>query len=150
MTMWTARIRNHAFERMGDFGHVIDGDHFLGRSAFDIQRKKEGRPKANVLKKGGVFELQIAVPGFSKEEIEILLEGEVLKVRGEKNQAAEHQNQEFIVEEFDFNAFERCFKLSPKIARDKIEATFENGVLTLSFEDIPLESGKTHIRIPVA
>ena len=147
--MWTARIRNHAFERMGDFGHLIDGDHFLGRSAFDIQRKKEGEPKVNVLKKGKVFELQMALPGFSKEEIEILLEGDVLKVRGEKNQAAEAPQPEFILEEFDFNAFERCFKLSPKIARDAIEATFENGILTLSFEDIPLVKGKTHIRIPV-
>lgn len=148
--MWTARIRNHAFERMGDFRHVIDGDHFLGRSAFAYPWKKEELPHTNVVKKGTLFELQIAVPGYTKDEIEVLLEGDILKVRGKKNHVEETVDHEYIVEEFDYNSFERCFKLNQSIAREEIEATCKNGILTLVFKDIPLAGKKTHIRVPVA
>ncbi|MFM8449985.1 MAG: Hsp20/alpha crystallin family protein [Haliscomenobacter sp.] len=148
--MWTAKIRNHAFERMGVFGHLIDGDHFLGRSAFEYPRKNDGFPKTNLLKKGPLFEMQIAVPGYAKEEIEIFLEDDVLRVRGKKNETPAFTEPEYILEEFDFSSFERCFKLNQRIAREQVDAHFENGVLTLIFQDIPLEKERTHIRVPVA
>lgn len=43
--MFRPKIKNHAFERMGDgFAPRIDYDHFLGRSAFDVpyDEKEEG------------------------------------------------------------------------------------------------------------
>lgn len=149
--MWRAKISNHAFERMGErYAHLIDPDHFLGRTAFDFPWRKESMPAANVIKKGNVFELQLLVPGYSKEEIEIVVEDDILKVRGEKNKSGQTQeSEEFILEEFDFDSFERCFKLSPKITHDKITAKYENGILTLAFEDIPVEEKKTHTKIAV-
>jgi hypothetical protein len=40
--MFRPKIKNHAFERMGDgFAPRIDYDHFLGRSAFDVPFDKE-------------------------------------------------------------------------------------------------------------
>lgn len=149
--MWTAKIRNHAFERIGErYAHHIDGDHFLGRSAFAYPWKEENLPRANIVRDGDLFTLKVAVPGYTKEELEILLEGDVLKIRGEKNVPGKEPNQEFILEEFDFDAFERCFKLSPKITQEKIEATCENGILTLVFKNIPLEQKKTHTRVLIS
>lgn len=149
--MWRAKIHNRAFDRMGEyFAPLIDRDHFLGHSAFDVPCKDASLPPANVVRKSGFFELRIAMPGFAKEEIEVVVEGDILKVRGEKNEAGTNLNEEFILEEFDFQAFERCFKLSPQAARQGIDAKYENGILTLVFRDGSMLKKKTHAKIQVA
>ena len=37
-------------------------------------------PAMNVLERNGEFEVQLAIPGFSKDDIEITLDGETLSV----------------------------------------------------------------------
>ncbi|MBK6948322.1 MAG: Hsp20/alpha crystallin family protein [Haliscomenobacter sp.] len=149
--MWRAKIHNHAFDRMGEyFARLIDRDHFLSHSAFDVPSTDSFQHPANVVRKDGLFELRIATPGYAREEIEVIVEGDVLKVRGEKNEAGANPDEAYILEAFDFYSFEHCFKLSPKIAHEKMEARYENGILTLVFRDAPVEIKKTHTKIQVA
>lgn len=149
--MWRAKIHNHAFDRMGEyFAPLIDRDHFLGHSAFDVPTTDSIQPPVHIVRKDGLIELRIATPpGYAKEEIEVMVEGDVLKVRGEKNQAGLNPDEACILEAFDYYSFERCFKLSPKVAHEEIEARYENGILTLVFRDAPVEIKKTHTKIQV-
>ena len=142
--MWRANIRNRAFDRIGDtYSPVIDPDHFLGRTAFDIPRHKEEVPPANIMQEGELFILELAVPGFAKEELEITVNDDILTVRGEKSKSEKVAKPvEFILEEFKFESFERKFKLATSIAHEKINAKYENGVLRLTFIDVPKEEEK--------
>ena len=45
----------------------------------------------------------------------------------------------YILEEFKMDAFERSFRLDPSIAKEKITAEFKDGILTLTFIDVPKE-----------
>lgn len=141
---------NRAFDRMGEtWAHKVDPNHFLGRSAFDVPWRKKPVPAANIRKEGELFELELAVPGFEKEEIEIILKDDVLTVRGEKSGSGDTLRSEFILEEFDVDTFERSFKLSPTISQEKISARLERGILRLTFIDVPEEEEKAYQKIKV-
>mgnify|MGYP002280575009 CR=1 FL=1 len=45
----------------------------------------------------------------------------------------------YVLEEFNFDSFERRFRLSDSISREKISARYENGMLYLTFVDVPAE-----------
>ncbi len=147
--MFRPKIRNRAFERMGEnFGHLIDPDHFMGRSAFDIPYGKEV-PPANIRKDGKIFELELAVPGFSKDELEVILKDGVLTIRGEKSKSAHQETTQYVLEEFHYNSFERSFRLAPTVAQEGIEAKYENGILKLTFIDVPEEEEREYRKVKV-
>jgi HSP20 family protein len=141
--MQTTRIRNRAFERFGsEYGPVIDHDHFLGRSAFDVPRKKACPGAVNLSQRGELFVMEIAVPGFSKEELTVTVADDILVIRGLRKHREDYPETEFIVEEFDTESFERKFRISPTISREKIEAKYQDGILHLTFIDVPAEEEK--------
>lgn len=139
--MFRPNIRNRSFDRMGErYAHVIDPYHFLGRSSFDIPRHERKEPSVNIRREGADFVLELAVPGFTKEEIQVLLDDDILTVRGAKRHS-EHreEDQEYILEEFEIDSFERSFKLAKRITQDQISAHYEHGVLRLTFINLTEE-----------
>jgi HSP20 family protein len=71
-----------------------------------------------------------AVPGVSPEEVEVTLEGETLTIRSEL--PAPLENVEYIFQERPYGRFSRVLTLNVPIDVDNIEATFNNGLLTLT------------------
>lgn len=137
------RIRNHAFDRIGDtYSPVIDHDHFLGRSAFSIPWKKGKAGSVNLTKTGELFMMEVAVPGFSREELTVAISDDILVIRGVKKHREEHPETEYIMEEFDTESFERKFRINPEISKEKITAKYEDGMLHLAFIDVPPEEEK--------
>lgn len=70
------------------------------------------------------------VPGLEEKDIEILLNGDVLTLKGEKRSEAEDKDRQF--SEFYYGSFERRIPLGFEIEEDKIDARFKNGVLTVT------------------
>ena len=71
------------------------------------------------------------VPGIAADELEISLEGETLTVRGEIKRDAS-DNRKYVLLERPTGRFERTLTISTPIEHDKVEATFKDGVLTLT------------------
>lgn len=69
------------------------------------------------------------VPGIKPEELQITLEGDTLTIRGEFKPMAETRN--YLLRERLTGRFERTLTINTPIDAGKVEATFENGVLTL-------------------
>jgi len=70
-----------------------------------------------------------AVPGVNPDDVEITVEGDTLTIRGEIK--ARIENAKYIIGERFVGPFARTLQLNVPIEVDKVEATFENGVLTL-------------------
>lgn len=70
-----------------------------------------------------------AVPGVRPEDVEITVEGETLTIKGEIPEAVENVNTIF-AERFH-GPFARTLQLNVPVDVDHIEATFDNGVLTV-------------------
>jgi HSP20 family protein len=75
------------------------------------------------------FVVEAAVPGASPDDVSITVEGETLTISGEIPERLE--NVEYIYGERFHGKFLRTLRLNAPIDVDRIEATFENGVLTL-------------------
>lgn len=76
-----------------------------------------------------VFELEI--PGVNPEEVEVTAEGGVLSVSGEKLTERERDTDRWHIVERMNGAFRRTFQLPQNVAEDEIDASFENGLLTV-------------------
>jgi HSP20 family protein len=70
-----------------------------------------------------------SLPGLKPEEVEITMKGKTLTIRGEFKPPVE--NAEYLVKERLYGSFTRTMTFNIPIQADKVEATFENGLLTL-------------------
>lgn len=71
------------------------------------------------------------VPGLKPEEIDITLEGDTLTIRGEIKREEENQRK-YVLLERPTGKFERTLTINTPIDHDRVEATFKDGVLTLT------------------
>ena len=69
------------------------------------------------------------VPGLKPDEVQITMEGDTLTVNGEFKPPME--NVDYIFQERPFGKFSRTLTINVPVDADKIEATFENGVLII-------------------
>jgi HSP20 family protein len=121
--------------------------YFLGHDPieFNIDEKK---PAANFKQDGAHFEIEIAMPGFLKEEIHVIMFDDILTVRGEKTKE-ENPTSKYIAQEFDVDVLERQFKLSKEVVHEKINAKYDNGVLKLTFMDVFTEEDQPLRRVQI-
>lgn len=108
----------------------IDTDGFL---ADDVFTTKVNLPAMNVIENPGNFEIELAVPGFSKKDIEVSLENDVLHVCAERNKEEVEENREgYTRKEFSYNSFDRKLQIPSSVNQDEeVKATYKNGVLKL-------------------
>ncbi|MCH9661104.1 MAG: Hsp20/alpha crystallin family protein [Bacteroidetes bacterium] len=94
-------------------------------------------PAVNISENFQTFVIEMAIPGFKKENIAIEIEKEVLKVssnfapKQSSNDTEKNKNQ-FTRKEFSFGKFSRTFILPDTVKKDDINANFEDGILTVS------------------
>jgi HSP20 family protein len=74
--------------------------------------------------------IQAAVPGLAPEEVEITIEGDTLTIQGELPAALGNVN--YLFQERPTGKFIRVLSLNIPVDADKSEATFSNGLLTLT------------------
>lgn len=88
------------------------------------------KPAVNILDKPDQFEIQMAIPGFIREDFKIKVEDNLLLIQLEMNHAEKDEN--FIKKEFAFNAFERKFEMGDTVQQDQIKAEYLNGILKIT------------------
>lgn len=76
--------------------------------------------------------VKASVPGVNVEDIEITLEDGVLTVAGEIKVEEESEDLNYHVRERRYGKFSRTVRFPTLVNGDAIEATYENGVLTLN------------------
>jgi len=74
--------------------------------------------------------ISASLPGLTPDEVDIVIEGDALSIRGELRPPLE--NVEYLFQERPYGAFSRTLTLNVPVEADKAEAVFENGVLTLT------------------
>ena len=85
----------------------------------------------NVIEEKDRFCLEIGALGFEKGDFKIDLNDDVLTISGEKKWSDEEKNKKYLRQEFSYSSFKRSFTLPEYVEKDKIEAKYKNGILTL-------------------
>ena len=85
-------------------------------------------PPANIIESKFDFRVEIAAPGFVKSDFKIDLDKNLLTISMDKT-VDENSEENFNLKEFNFNSFNRSFRISAKIDTEKINAIYKNGLL---------------------
>ena len=89
-------------------------------------------PLVNIFEKENVFILELNVPGIKKEEIILQIDKGILTIQYDHKNIFENKTDKVIRHEFHAKSFKRSFSLDDKINTSAIDASLENGVLTLT------------------
>ncbi len=81
------------------------------------------------------------MPGLKAEEVNITLEGDTLAISGEIKPPME--NVDYIFQERPYGKFSRTLTINVPVDTEKVEATFDNGVLTITLPKAEAARPKT-------
>jgi HSP20 family protein len=87
-------------------------------------------PLTDIYETADQYTLKLEMPGVTRDKLEITMENDELEIRGEAETNKPEQMELKYSEFFQYDYYRR-FTVSNDIDRQKISATFENGVLTL-------------------
>jgi HSP20 family protein len=76
--------------------------------------------------------VKAAIPGIDPEEVDISLTGDVLTIKGEHKEEQEVKEENYFRKERRYGTFTRSIQIPVSVESDKVDAVFENGVLTLT------------------
>lgn len=123
-------------KRMG-FPTLLDNkwmtDLFDTERFFDADwlKRVQAVPAVNVVEKDKMFEIEMAAPGLNKKDFNITIENGVLTITVEKEETREEKEENFTRKEFNYTNFVRSFTLPENVKTEKVDATYEHGLLRL-------------------
>jgi HSP20 family protein len=107
-----------------------------------------GLPAADVKETQNAYLLHVEVPGLSRDELDLSVRGDTLAICGHKLESKDDSGSAYRMSERRFGSFERRFPIPAEIDRDKIEARYRDGVLTVTLPKTEAAAGK-HSRIEI-
>jgi HSP20 family protein len=88
-------------------------------------------PDIDVAETDSEITVSAELPGMDKDDVKLSLSDEVLTISGEKKFEEERKEKNYYLSERRYGSFQRSFRLPETVDRDKIDASFEKGVLTV-------------------
>ena len=89
-------------------------------------------PPCDVFEDKDAIKIVAEIPGVTAENVKISLENNLLTLRGEKQQQAEEKNERVHRYERSYGMFERSFALPTTVDSEKVSATCQDGILTIT------------------
>ncbi|MFO7575852.1 MAG: Hsp20/alpha crystallin family protein [Bacteroidales bacterium] len=89
------------------------------------------KPAVNIKEDEKKYSLELAVPGIDKKDIKIEVNEDILTVSMEQKQENEEEGSGYKRREFSYSSFCRSFYLPDDTNREKIDASYKDGILTV-------------------
>lgn len=126
-TKWAWPLHTFIDDMLDDISKVVGNEHL------------ESRPKINTLESDTAYTIELATPGFQREELSIDLKGNKLTVEGKKAEKEEETEKKFKRREFYYTNFTKSFELPEGLDVNNIEASYENGILFINLPKVKEE-----------
>jgi len=82
------------------------------------------------------------LPGMDPKEIDISMSGNVLTIKGERKHEREEKKENFHMVERSSGSFSRSIQLPAEVKAEKIQATYKDGILSISMPKTKAEAVK--------
>ena len=114
---------------------AFDGNLF-NRQMFDVAPFWRGErwdiaPAVSIAETDKAYKITAELPGMDEKNVDVSVANGALTIKGEKREEKEEKNKGYHLQERSFGSFERYFRVPEGIDANKIEATFQKGVLTV-------------------
>jgi HSP20 family protein len=87
--------------------------------------------------------IKASLPGMQSDDVDITITGDSLTIKGEHKDEKEVKREHYYRQERLYGSFSRTLHLPSHLKTDAAEATFENGVLTLTIPKVEEVRPKT-------
>lgn len=135
-------MRNHGFNQNFDLDDVIHQiNHWANKFDNEFTKKAQEnvnfnvtsfKPLMDIFEQNGVYTFEVELPGLTKNDVNIKLnEDGVLTISGNKNKHTDSVVSK-LRQERKYGEFSRSIQLANDIDINKVNAKFENGILTLT------------------
>ena len=88
-------------------------------------------PSVNISENKDRYEVSLAAPGMKKEDFNIDVENGTLTISAETKEEKEEKDERYTRKEYSYSSFSRSFTLPDWVNKEKIDASYENGLLKL-------------------
>ena len=88
-------------------------------------------PKVNIKESADAFMVEMAVPGLKKSDFQLDLDNQSLSISTERKEENEHQEDNYTRREFGYSSFKRTFTLPESVNDEKINAKYQDGILSI-------------------
>ena len=92
------------------------------------------RPAVNTFETDEAYSLELALPGWEKDEVNLSVDGELLVVTGKQEV---EDTPDYRRREFGLTSFEKSFHLPETVDVEGISATLERGILRIGLPKVP-------------
>src|SRR6266850_2119474 len=93
-------------------------------------------PPVDIVERENEYRVKVELPDVNKDDVKITVQDDVLTIRGEKKKEQEQKGENYHRTERLYGAFQRSFALPSSVQSDKIQATYDKGVLTISLPKV--------------
>ncbi len=125
-------VKRNCYTPAYNWNHLFGKDFF---GDFWDEEEKRTMPSANIEEEERQFVIEVAAPGYRKEDFRVeLSEENVLSISAEqrKDETSEKKERRFTRKEHSYAAFERRFTLPDNVDCEHIDAKYENGLLKVT------------------
>lgn len=142
--MLLVKNKNNGLPTMDSFLNEFFGmDNLFNSNVFS---SNYGTSKVNVIEKDDSYSIDIVVPGFNKEDINVELNDGILTISSKVESSNEETSEKYIKKEFVKSSFERSFYIPDDADVENIEASMDNGILSINLTKIKELEDKTNVK----
>ncbi len=118
------------------------------RPFFGEREAAAARPAIESSVENGKFIVRTDLPGIDPKNVDIKVVGNVLTIKGTREEKHETTKADFFRREIRYGSFERSISLPEGIKAEDLKATYRDGVLELS-APMPKEAVPKEVKIQV-
>jgi HSP20 family protein len=127
-------------------------DVLLGAAGSGVATPALTLPRIDISETDKQLKIAADLPGVEAKDVQVTLDDDLLTIRGETSQERRDESDSYHVVERARGAFQRSIRLPAHVDPEQVEASFQNGVLTISLpkpadqpsrRQIPIREGKT-------
>jgi len=108
-------------------------DDFFGRQSWRLPVEERGwMPAVDVFEKEDRFVVKAELPGMKEDDINVSVVGDALSIKGEKKTETEIKDEDYYRCERSYGTFYRSIPIPSNVDANKIEASFDDGVLEVA------------------
>lgn len=94
-------------------------------------------PRLDMSESENDLTIKAELPGIDPKDVDLRVQGNVLTIRGEKKQEKEEKRRDYQYVERQYGSFHRSVPLPTSVDPDKVDASYKNGILTLTIAKKP-------------
>ena len=102
----------------------------------------------DIIEKDGRILVRASLPGVRPENVDVSIDNGILTIRGELRFDEEHKDAKVYRREISTGTFARSIRLPEETDVSQVEATFDNGFVTVTIPRVIAEK-PTPIKVPV-